>query len=571
MSIRNLDQLFAPASIAVFGASLRPARVGTIVWKNILHGGFRGAIYPVNPKYRELEGTRVFARTADLPAAPELAVICTPPATVPGLIAELGALGTRAALMLTAGLSPRQQEAMLRAARPHLLRILGPACVGMLSPPIGLNASCAHTDALAGGLAFVSQSGALVTAMLDWARERAIGFSHFVSLGESADVDVGDVLDYLASDAQTRAVILYIESIASARKFMSAARAAARNKPVIVVKAGRSEADPVYDAAISRAGMLRVDTLQDLFLAAETLTRLRNNRSDELTILTNGGGAGVMAADAAARSNLQLAAPSAALVQRLDAVLPANWSRGNPVNIGGDMPVQRYVDALEILGDDLASGAILFMHAPSALVPSEEIAHALVPIAQRFAPRIMACWLGEAAVAKARLAFRDAGIAGYATPDEAVRAFSLLVTYRRNQAQLMRAPATQAATPWALAGANHRVAIQELLQRVLAEGREILTQPEVKTVLDAYGIPVTLTRHVGPHPAEAATAAAAIGLPVVLKIRSTDIAHKSASGGVVLHLDSAPEVREAAQAMLARARKANPDARIDGFTVQAMV
>ena len=586
MSIRNLDQLFAPASIAVFGASLRPDRVGAIVWRNIRHGGFRGAIYPVNPKYQELEGNQVFARAADLPTAPELAVICTPPATVPGLIAELAALGTRAALVLTAGLSTRQQQKMLRAARPHLLRILGSASVGVLSPKLGLNASSAHTDALAGGLAFVSQSGALVTAMLDWARARDIGFSHFVSLGTSADVDVGDVLDYLASDGQTRAIILYIESIASPRKFMSAARAAARNKPVIVVKAGCSEAgrraavspaaalagsDAVYDAAISRAGMLRVDTLQDLFLAAETLSRLRNNQSDELTILTNGGGAGVMAADAAARYGLPLATANPALAHRLDAVLPINGSRGNPVNIGGDAPVQRYVDALEILGDDPATGAILFMHAPSAIVASEDIAHALVPIAQRFAPRIMACWLGEAAVAKARLACRDAGIAGYATPDEAVRAFSLLVTYRHNQAQLMQAPATHAATPLAVAAADRLLAVQELLLQVLAEGRELLTEPEVKMVLDAYAIPVALTRRVGPHPAEAADAAAAIGFPVVLKIRSTNITHKSASGGVVLQLDSAAEVHAAAQAMLARVRKTNPDARIDGFTVQVMV
>ena len=288
MSIRNLDQLFDPASVAVFGASQRPASVGATVWANLRGAGFKGPLYAVNPKHRELDGQPTYARAADLPSVPELAVICTPPATVAGLIRELGALGTRAAVVLTAGLDAEQKAAMLAAARPHLLRILGPNCIGLLAPHIGLNASFAHTDAMAGELAFVSQSGALVTAMLDWARARAIGFSHFVSLGEHADVDFGDMLDYLASDPKTRAILLYIESIESPRKFMSAARAAARNKPVIVVKAGRSQqgqraaashtgalagSDMVYDAAIARAGMLRVDTLQQLFLAAEKIGR----------------------------------------------------------------------------------------------------------------------------------------------------------------------------------------------------------------------------------------------------------------------------------------------------------
>ena len=353
MSIRNLDHLFDPASVAVFGASQRAGSVGATVWSNLRHGQFKGTLYAVNPKHREFAGELVFARAADLPSIPDLAVICTPPAIVARLIAELGALGTRAAVVLTAGLSAEQKAAMLDAARPHLLRILGPNCIGLLAPHIGLNASFAHTDALPGELAFVSQSGALVTAMLDWARARAIGFSHFVSLGEHADVDFGDLLDYLASDPKTRAILLYIESIESPRKFMSAARAVARNKPVIVVKAGRSQqgqraaashtgalagSDLVYDAAIARAGMLRVDTLQDLFLAAETLTRFRTNISNTLTVLTNGGGAGVMAADAAAHACVELANLSDATLRRLDAVLPANWSHANPVDINWRRP-----------------------------------------------------------------------------------------------------------------------------------------------------------------------------------------------------------------------------------------
>ena len=290
MSIRHLDSLFDPASVAVIGASDRPASVGATVWRNLREGGFAGPRWAVNPRLATLDGEPVFADIASLPGTPELAVICTPPATVPGLIDALGARGTRAAIVLTAGLSAVQKQAMLDAARTHLLRILGPNCLGLMSPHAGLNASFAHANVHKDGLAFVSQSGALVTAMLDWANGRGIGFSHFVSLGEHADVDFGDMLDWLASDARTRAILLYIESIEAPRKFMSAARAAARNKPVLVVKAGRTAAgaaaasshtgalagsDLVYDAAIRRAGMLRVDTLSDLFVAAETLAHFR--------------------------------------------------------------------------------------------------------------------------------------------------------------------------------------------------------------------------------------------------------------------------------------------------------
>ena len=588
MSIRNLDQLFDPASVAVFGASQRAASVGARVWANLREGGFKGPIFAVNPKRYAFDGQAVFARVADLPCIPELAVICTPAATVAGLIDELGALGTRAAVVLTAGLDAAQKIAMLAAARPYLLRILGPNCIGLLAPHIGLNASFAHTGAVPGELAFVSQSGALVTTMLDWARAQAIGFSHFVSLGEHADVDFGDMLDYLASDPKTRAILLYIESITSSRKFMSAARAAARNKPVIVVKAGRSQqgqraaashtgalagSDLVYDAAICRAGMLRVDTLAQLFLAAETLTRFRTNRCEELTILTNGGGAGVMAADAASHAGVKLADLSEATLQKLNALLPANWSRGNPIDIIGDAPVERYVQALQVLNEDPKAGAVLFIHAPTAIVPSADIARALVPLAGHPTPRLMACWLGAAAVAQARQIFQDAGIAGYPTPEEAVRAFAMLVTYRRNQAQLMETPADLPSTVGSGSGGHSAdtAAVLTLIQHVLAEGRDMLTEPQAKAVLSAYGIAVVATRSVGPQPQAAVNAAQAIGFPVVLKILSADISHKSDVGGVALNLDNAAAVDGAAQAMLARVQQARPDARVQGFTVQAMV
>ncbi len=584
MSIRHLDSLFDPSSIAVFGASQRIGSVGATVWQNLTRGNYRGELYAVNPKYRELGGRPVVAHASALPAVPSLAVICTPPATVAGLIEELAGLGTRAAVVMTAGMDAAQKQAMLKAARPHLLRILGPNCIGLLAPHIGLNASFSHIDALPGEIAFVSQSGALVTAMLDWAQGRGIGFSHFVSLGEHADVDFGDMLDYLASDPKTRACLVYAESIESPRKFMSAARAAARNKPVIVVKAGRSPqgqlaaashtgalagSDMVFDAAISRAGMLRVNTLEELFLAAQTLSRFRTNTSDSITILTNGGGAGVMAADAAAHIGVKLSELSDTTRQRLDAVLPPNWSHGNPVDIIGDAPVARYEEALKILTDDPATGAVLFIHAPTAIVSSADIARALVPLAQHdsFAPpRLLSCWLGDKAVTEARQIFQDAGVANFDTPEQAVRAFSMLVQYRRNQAELTEAPSALLPD---LCPDTAR--IKTLVREALDSGRELLTEPEAKAVLDACCIPVVPTQRVGATAAEAATAAISIGFPVVLKILSDDISHKSDVGGVALNLQDEAEVRAAAQTMLARVLRQHPQARIQGFTVQSMV
>ena len=579
MTIRHLDRLLDPSTVAVFGASDRPNRVGTTVWRNLNAGRFSGRVMPVNPKHRELDGVPVAASVRDLPVVPDLAVLCTPPATIPGLVAELGALGMRAAVVVTAGLSAQQKQATLDAARPYLLRLLGPNCIGVLTPRTGLNASFAHTDALPGDLAFVSQSGALLTSMLDWANSRRIGFSHLVSLGDHCDVDFGDLLDHLASDAHTRAILLYIESVQSPRKFMSAARAAARNKPVIVVKAGRAGhgvkaaashtgalagSDIVFDAAIRRAGMLRVDTLQQLFIAAQTLARFRGNRDDRLTIMTNGGGAGVMAADAAELCGVKLADPGAELLGRLDAALPANWSHGNPIDIIGDAPVERYTATLSALLADRSAGAVLFTHAPTAIVDSLAIAQACLPLVKSAANRVMSCWLGDGTVAPARRLFEEAGIADYPTPEDAVHAFKMLQTYRCNQETLMEAPAASE-NP-----APDVAAAREVIASALAEGREWLGEREAKAVLAAYGIPVVKTLATAPTAAAAAAAARTVGYPVALKILSPDITHKSDVGGVRLDLRDEQTLAQAADEMLATVHAARPEARLQGFTVQAM-
>jgi acetyltransferase len=580
LTIRHLDRLLSPTSVAVFGASNRLGSVGTMVWRNLRAGQFSGPIYAVNPKHTALDGVPVFAKAADLPSAPDLALVCTPAHTVAQLVAELGALGTRAVIIVTAGLSAAQKQAALDAARPHVVRLLGPNCIGLLSPHIGLNAGFAHTDALAGELAFVSQSGALVTAMLDWAKSRGIGLSHLVSLGEHCDVDFGDLLDHLASDARTRSILLYVESIESPRKFMSAARAAARNKPVIIVKAGRAGngvhaaashtgalagSDIVYDAAIRRAGMLRVDTMQELFMAAEILARFRGNRSDTLTIMTNGGGAGVMAADAAAQAGITLALPSNALLERLDDALPSNWSRANPIDIIGDAPIERYTATLSALLADESAGAVLFVHAPTAIVRSDDIARACLPLVRDNGQRVMSAWLGDAAVAQARQLFEQAGVPDYRTPEEAVRAFAMLQTYRRNQELLTEAPsASENAAP-------DLAAARQQLDGVLAEGREWLDEQEAKEVLKAYGVPVAPTIAVAASAQAIFAAAIEVGYPVALKIVSRDITHKSDVGGVRLDLRDQASLDHAVSEMLQAVRAARPDAHVDGFTVQPMV
>jgi acetyltransferase len=587
VTVRNLDRLFAPRSVAVIGASNREHSVGAVVTRNLLRGGFAGPVMPVNPKHRAVAGVLAYPDVASLPIAPDLAVIATPPAPIPGLVEELGRRGTRGVVVLTA--VPRQApgapggdvtQAMLEAAGRHLVRILGPNCLGLIVPGIGLDASFAHVPAIPGRLAFVSQSGAFCTAVLDWARSRGIGFSHFVSLGNSADVDVGDVLDYLGGDPETQAILLYLEAVDEARKFMSAGRAAARNKPVIVIKSGRvsegaraaashtgalAGADDVYDAAFRRAGMLRVDQIDELFDAAETLARSPVVRGDRLLIVTNGGGPGVMATDSLVARGGRLAQLSDAARAQLDAVLPATWSRENPVDIIGDAPGERYAEALRVLLAESAADGVLVLHAPTAIAPREDAARAVAQTVGAGPPRtVLTSWLGGAGAEPARRILREAGIATYETPEDAVRSFLHMVSYRRNQEQLMETP------PSLPAGFAPRTdAARALVAQVAATGRELLNEPESKALLSHYGIPVVETR-IAADAEEAARLAGEIGFPVAVKILSPQVTHKTDVGGVALDLATPAAVREAARAMGERLRASRPDAALAGFVVQPM-
>jgi acetyltransferase len=589
MSIRNLQHLFAPQSVVLIGASDRPHTVGATVLANLMNGrsatDIGTSLTLVNPHHQLLMGLPVYPDVSSLPLTPELAVIATPPQSVPGLIESLVSKGTRAAVVLTAGMDAdhgdgyTHRQAMLLAARPSVFRILGPNSVGTLVPGAHLNASFAHTTALAGKIAFVSQSGALVTAVLDWARERGIGFSHFVSLGDASDIDFGDMLDYLATDPNTSAILLYMEDVRNARKFMSAARGAGRNKPVLVLKAGRAPEgaraaashtgalaglDAVFDSAVRRAGMLRVLSTEALFDAVETLSRAQPLRGEELIILTNGGGPGVMATDTLMLSGGRLATLPPDTLAELNRVLPANWSHGNPIDIIGDAPVERYQRALQILFERHPNHPILFIHSPTAIVPSAEIARVLAPMIAQSHPHVNACWMGAAAVAEARQIFSNAGIPHFSTPEDAVQAFMQVVEYRRNQQLLMQVPA---------AGTQHDPidlqAARIIIDKALVEGRSMLSEPEAKALLDACHIPVVDTR-IATSAGEAREKAIEIGFPVAVKLLSPDLSHKTEVGGVMLDLNSPEEVEAAVHAIEQRLQRLRPDARLSGFSVQAM-
>ena len=581
MSIRNLDALFRPRSVALIGASTRPGAVGTVVARNLAAGGFKGPLLLVNPKHQAIGGMPVYPDVASLPQAPELAVIATPPATVPGLVAALAARGTRAAVVITAGVGAKDglRQAMLDAARPHLLRVLGPNCVGVLAPQIGLNASFAHRAASPGDLAFVTQSGAILVAVLDWAASRGIGFSHLVSLGDMADVDFGDMLDYLGRDPNVRAVLLYIEQITHARKFMSAARATARIKPVVVVKAGRGEAgakaaashtgalagmDAVYHAAFRRAGMLRVRELSDLFDAVETLAMLRSPSGDRLAIVTNGGGLGVMAVDALSEAGGTLATLAPETIERLNAMLPATWSHGNPVDIIGDADGARYEAAVAAVLADRNADAVLVLNCPTAITAPADAAAAVVKALGDRRGSVLTSWVGGAAAEPGRRLLAEARIASFDTPDQAVGGFMQLVEYRRNQDALMQTPPTLAVEirPDAARG-------RAIVDAALASGQEWLGEAEAKDLLAAYGVPIVATR-VAATPAQVAEIAQGFAGPVAVKIRSPDITHKTDVGGVVLDLATPEAARQAASRMLETVRARLPAARLEGFTVQPM-
>ena len=590
MSVYRLDKVFAPRSVAVVGASPRDKSPGHAVLRNLRAGSFAGDIYLVNPHYDAIEGIAAAKAYGDLPGIADLAVIAVPPPAVAPTIAAAGAKGTAAAIVLTSGLGHGPgslAEDCERAARRTGMRLIGPNCLGVLVPAVHLNASFAASMPRPGDLALISQSGAIATGLVEWGAVRGIGFSAVVSIGDSIDVDFADLLDYFALDRATRAILLYIESIKDARKFMSAARAAARSKPVLVVKSGRNRqgakaamthtgalagSDAVYDAAFRRAGLIRVLDLDELFAAAETLGHLTHLAGDRLAILTNGGGIGVLAVDRLGDLGGTLASISPAAMAKLDAALPSIWSHANPADISGDADEERYAVALEQLLADDANDALLVMNVPTALASPLAAAKSVIAGVERHRREhrpgkpVFAVWIG--ASESAETAFDAAKIPSYATEADAVGGFMHLVRYRQARAQLM-------ATPPSLPQdfAPDRVAVRPIIDRVMAEKRTWLDPVEMTELFSAYGIAITpaaLARDADEAAAVAKPHLAA-GQAIVLKIQSPDIVHKSEIGGVRLNLISEAEVRQAANDILSRARTAMPKARIAGVTVFPMI
>lgn len=587
-----LEPMFNPRGVAVFGASEREGAVGTMVLSNLVEAGFKGAIIPVNPKYTQVQGLPCLPDLQHLDQPVDLVVIATPSATVPGILRQCGMAGVKSAVILSAGFGEGGEEdrsegkrlmrESLELAQQFGMRLMGPNCLGVMRPGIGLNATFSHNQALPGNLALVSQSGALVTAVLDWAQSRGVGFSAIASIGDVADLDFGDLLDFLALDPKTNGILLYIEGIKNARHFLSGLRAAARMKPVIVLKSARHAAgskaaathtgaligaDDVFDAALTRAGVVRVERITQWFSAAQILDSGQTLLGDQLLIMTNGGGPGVMATDRAADLNVPLAKLSDATIAALDAELPATWSHANPMDIIGDATAERYDAALRHALVDPGVDMVIVMLTPQAMTDPTACAKAVIDVVksqQEPKKPVLACWMGEELVSEARRLFDEANIPQFRSPETAVEALSYLMSYRRNQQLLMQipGPAVSEQAP-DIAGARM------ILAAARSAGRKVLTTRESKAILNAFHIPTTQTI-LARDADEAMLAAESLGFPLALKISAPTLTHKTDVGGVRLNVRSVQTARQQAQEMLDRIRAQHPEAEIEGITVERM-
>ncbi|QDV48014.1 bifunctional acetate--CoA ligase family protein/GNAT family N-acetyltransferase [Gimesia fumaroli] len=587
MPIRNLNKIFHPRKIAVIGASPRPLSVGQTVFQNLFTGGFEGAVYPVNPKYDRLDDQVCYNRVTDLPETVDLAVICTPAHTIPEIIQQCGEAGIRGIVILSAGFresgdaGKELEQQVLKIARTFPgMRIVGPNCLGVMAPYARLNASFASDMPLSGNVAFISQSGALCTSVLDWSLQEKIGFSHFVSVGNMLDVGIADLIDYFALDHHTTAIILYIESITEARQFMSAARAFTKKKPIIAYKAGRftesakaaashtgamAGVDAVYEAAFARAGVVRVFELDDLFDCAELLARQKCPKGDRLAIVTNAGGPGVMATDALLARQGVLATFSDETIEKLSAVLPSAWSHGNPLDLLGDAPPERFGKAVEIVLADPQVDGLLVILSPQAMTDPPGAATAVIEATRATQKPVLTAWMGGEKVRAGIERFNNAGIPTYTSPEQAVRAFMYLVSYARNREFLYETP-----HPMPVDDSVDRAGIRAVFESAITEGQDILSESTSKKMLAGYGIPITKTE-VARTADEAVAFAQEMGQPVVLKVFSEQITHKTDVGGVELDLANETEIRDAFARILSRVQEKRPEAQVEGVTVQPMV
>ncbi|MFN8619238.1 MAG: bifunctional acetate--CoA ligase family protein/GNAT family N-acetyltransferase [Chloroflexota bacterium] len=584
---RTLGAFFAPRAVALIGATDKPGSVGRTILTNLIGSPFGGTVYPVNPKRRSVVGIPAVPSVSAIAEPVDLAIVVTPPPGIPAIIEECGQAGIGAVIVISAGFKEVGPEGAelerqaVAAARKHGMRLIGPNCLGVMSPVTGLNATFAAAIAPRGRVAFVSQSGALVTAVLDWALREKVGFSSIVSLGSMADVGWGDLIDHLGNDRETDAIVMYMETVGDARSFLSAAREVALTKPIIVMKPGRTAeaakaaashtgslagSDDVLDAAFRRAGVLRAERISDLFYLAEVLGKQPRPRGPNLTVVTNAGGPGVLATDALIMGGGKLTQLSPETMSALDKVLPPTWSHNNPVDIIGDAPPDRYASALEIAARDPHSDGMLVVLTPQAMTDPTRTAQQLVPFAKGLGKPVMASWMGGLDVEAGATILREAGIATFPFPDSAARMFTELWGWQQDLTSLYETPAL----PEDEESLVHREQAHEIIAAARAAGRTILAESESKAILAAYGIPITETR-IAPTEDEAVAAAEAIGFPVVLKLYSHTITHKTDVGGVKLNLRDVDQVREAFGAIRTAVAEKKGLAHFEGVTVQPMI
>ena len=587
-SRESLDVFFAPEKVAVIGATESPGSVGrTLLW-NLISNQFGGTVFPVNPKRSHVLGIKAYPKIADVPDQVDLAVIITPAQTVPAIIGECVDAGVKAAIVISAGFKESGaagvalERQVLERARQGQMRIIGPNCLGVMSPISGLNATFGSAMARPGNVGFISQSGALCTAILDWSFTANVGFSAFVSVGSMLDVNWGDLIYYFGDDPRTHSIVIYMESIGDARSFLSAAREVALTKPIIVIKAGRTEAaakaaashtgslagsDEVLDAAFRRCGVLRVNSMAELFYMAGVLAKQPRPQGPRLTIVTNAGGPGVLATDALISDGGELAELSAETLNALNELLPPHWSHSNPIDVLGDARLDRYSKAVEIAAKDPNSDGLLVILTPQAITDPTQTAECLKAYAKLPGKPILASWMGGAEVAAGEAILNRANIPNFSYPDTAARAFNYMWRYSYNLRGLYETPSLPAASDQS---APNRALAQEIIEHVRQSGRAILTEFESKQILTAYGIPTVETR-LATSVEAAVKFAEEIGYPVVLKLFSETITHKTDVGGVQLNLSNADAVRRAYHEIETSVRERAGAEHFLGVTVQPMI
>lgn len=581
-----LTSLFAPKSVAVFGASNDADAVGGIVFKNMLEGGYQGALYAINPKYGEIQGQKSFNSINDISNDIELAIIATPASTIPQIISECGKHNVKAAIIISSGFAESGakglalERAVLENAKLNNIRLIGPNCLGVMRPDIGLNATFNKGCVQSGNLAFISQSGALCTAILDWAQSNNVGFSSVVSIGSSLDIDFGEILDFLVTDQQTKSILLYIEGIRNVKSFMSAIRAAAQIKPVILVKVGRHEvaskaamshtaslvgSDDSFDAAVRRVGVVRVKSVTQLFSLAKALACGFHPTGNRIAVVTNGGGPGILATDYAADLGLFIADLSENMVEKLNKLLPSNWSHGNPIDIIGDAQADRYMHAVTACMEDQNIDGVLTILTPQAMTRPSEVAQTVLEISQQYKKPLLSCWMGGKQVEEAHAIFESHNQPHFRTPEPAIEIFAFLSAFYRNQKLLMQVPES----------ISHQIepdaeSAKMIIESAFQSKRKILDEMESKAILSCFHIPVAKTM-IARTANEALLIAVELGFPVAMKIHSSDITHKTDAGGVLLNLDNAQAVRNAYYQIIENVKRYRPNVNIDGVAIETMV